>query len=208
MPQTQTMRTITHLFILLLCACNTSAPESTVTHGDESEFTYEVLIKDNNKYIFYLSEDINNKISRNAGNREIVLYDSLTRDYLKYIADIEFDIKKNTSAILFRGDKYSPTGKQLIKKTTEYKTAIEKLVQSENLKKRINLALNTNDVKILNKEVANNNENGSNELNTTYSYYLAYYFKNLPNSQVLANLSAKKKTILEIENEFIESGLR
>lgn len=202
------MKNLAYLFIVLFFSCDTKESGSTANQGDELEFTYLVLIKENNKYISYMTEDINDKVSMSKGNTEIIAYDSLTKGYLKFIDDIESDINKNTSAILFDGDKYSATGKELIAKTKAYKAAIEELVTSENLKKRINLTLNTNDVRPLENEAADNNETGRTELNTAYAFYLDYYFKGLSNKQVLAHLSAKKKTILEMENEYIESMIK
>ena len=200
------MKNILILIPLVFFSCNSKEePKS------ECEVTYRMLIKENEKYNSYLTENINNKISANKNNTEIVKYDNLTKNYLSYLSKIETEIANKTNEILFNGDGYgySPKGKEFINKTKTYKTEIEKLANSQNLKKRINLVLNTNDVQLPDKadEIAEINDSNEIKPDKTYFYYLDYYYKGFPKNQTLSFLINKKKSILEIENEFIEISI-
>jgi len=187
----------------MLVACN-SKNES----QSESEVTYRMLIKENDKYNSYLTENIINKIKEKSTNREIIKYDSLTKNYLIYLSELETEIANKTSSILFTDDKYSSKGKEFINKTKAYKSEIEKIVESDNLKERINLVLNTNDVQQSDKvdEIAENNETNEHKSDKISFYYLDYYYKGFPKYQSLAFLNNKKRSILEIENEFIANS--
>ena len=176
---------------------------------NECEVTYKILIKDNAKYNSYLKENIQSEIKIKLNNKIIVKYDSLTQNYLNYLSEVEAEIVNKTAKIFFENDKYSAKGKEFINKTKEYKTEIEKIVESTNLKKRINLVLNTNDIKHTEKDIAANNENNENNevlVNEIYIKYLDYYFKGFPKYQSLAFLNNKRRSILEIENEFIKTN--
>lgn len=169
------------------------------------ESTYRIIITENDKYNSYLSENIKTKIKENSKNQKIALYDSLTKEYLIYLSEIETEISKNSSEIFFEGDKYSGKGKEYVNKTKTYKSGIEKLTNSVNFKKRINLVLNTNDTQISENPdiIAENNEEGKTIANKVYVFYLDYYFKGYSKTQSLAFINNKKRSILELENEFI-----
>lgn len=197
------MKKILILISLIFFSCNSNnEPKS------ESEVTYRMLIKENDKYNSYLIENIENKIKEKSNNTEIVKYDSLTKDYLNYLSKVEAEIASKTTEIFFKDDKYSSKGKEFINKTKTYKSEIEKIVASENLKKRINLVLNTNDVQQPNKadEIAENNETNEHKTGKISFYYLDYYYKGFPKYQSLAFLNNKKRSILEIENEYIANS--
>lgn len=70
----------------------------------------------------------------------------------------------------------------------------------------MNLVLNTNDVRIVNNDVAENNEFNKRQPNFVYAFYLDYYYKGIPVNQSLAFLSSKKRSILEMEKEYILSN--
>ncbi|MES2485683.1 MAG: hypothetical protein V4581_07010 [Bacteroidota bacterium] len=106
---------------------------------------------------------------------------------------MESEIEKSSSAILFENDVYSAQGKELISKTNSYFDSVRALVKDENLKQRLNFVLNTN-----NLAQADANVPGKISVNN---------YKGLPNSQVLALLSTKKRSILELENEYILSKI-
>jgi hypothetical protein len=197
------MKNILILFTLIFVSCN-SLDES----KSESEVTYRMLIKENDKYNSYLTENIESKIIEKSNHREIVKYDSLTKNYLNYLTEVEAAIANKTTEIFFKDDKYSSKGKEFINKTKAYKSEIEKIVESENLKKRINLVLNTNDVQQSDKadEIAENNENNDHVIGKINFYYLDYYYKGFPKYQSLAFLNNKKRSILEIENDFITNS--
>ena len=194
------MRKLAILLVLIICSCN-SKNESKNTE----ELTYQFLTKENEKYNSYLLDNIKTEIEKHKNNSEIISYEKFTKDYLDYLSIVESEISKNNSDIFFEKDNYSNKGKVFIKKTEFYKNEIEKLVSSENLKKRINLVLNTNDVGIdaEGKQIAKNNENGEIKVNNVYVKYLDYYFRQLSINQTLTFISAKKRAILEIENEFV-----
>ena len=193
------MRKLAILLVLIISSCNSK------NESNSSELTYLILTKENTKYNSYLSENIKNGIEKHKNNSEIINYDNFTKDYLDYLSSVEDEISKNKTDIFFEKDNYSNKGKEFIKKTEFYKTEIEKLVVSENLKKRINLVLNTNDVGIGTdgKQIAENNESGEMKVNIIYIKYLNYYYSQLSNNQTLSFLSSKKRAILEMENEYI-----
>src|SRR5690554_2873977 len=128
------------LLTTLLISCNSK------NHSEEEYlFSYKMIIKDNEDYNKILSENISEQIN-NSQNSNLKVYDSLTKNYFNYLSKIENEILTNSSDFLFSGYEYSSNGKEFIKNTNFYKNEIEKLVDSENLKKRINYILNTNDV--------------------------------------------------------------
>ena len=190
------------LIILTLFSCNSK-------NESECEVVYEILIKENKKYNDYLSENIKNLILQNQDNHDILKFENLTNNYLKYLSEIDAEISTNSTELFFKNDNYSSKGKEFINKTKTYKTELEKLVITENLKKRINLVLNTNDVQKPKKanEVAENNETSEIKIGKTYFRYLDYYFRGFSKSQSSAFLMNKKRSILEIENEFIQTNI-
>ncbi|WP_313805653.1 hypothetical protein [Flavobacterium sp.] len=196
------MKNILILITLILVSCNSNDKSKS-----ESDVTSRVLINDNNKYNSYLIENLNRKVRESSKNSEIVKYDSLTKNYLNYLSEVETEITNKSSEIFFQGDEYSSKGKEFISKTNAYKTEIEKIVESENLKKRINLVLNTNDVQQPKNvtEIAENNETNNHAIGEISIFYLDYYYKGSTKYQSLSFLSSKKRSILEIENEFIIS---
>ena len=197
------MKNILILITLIFISCNSKTESKS-----ESEVTYRMLIKENDQYNSYLTENIKSKIEENSNNREIVKYDSLTKNYLIYLSEIEAEIANKTTEIFFKDNGYSSKGKEFINKTKIYKSEIEKIVEFKNLKKRINLVLNSNDVRQPDKadEIAENNETNKHEVNKVFFYYLDYYYKGFPKYQSLAFLNNKKRSILEIENEFITNS--
>lgn len=179
-----------------------------VKSESQYEVTYRIIIKENEKYNSYLSENIKTKIRDKSIDKNVKTYDSLTAEYLYFLTELEAKINKNTSEILFAKDKYSSEGKDYINKTKSYKSEIEKLSKSINFKKRVNLVLNTNDVQIPKNPnlIAEINEDGKALTNKLYVPYLDYYFKGYTKTQSLAFINNKKRSVLELENEFIASS--
>jgi hypothetical protein len=188
------------LLILILFSCN-----SIKENENLCEVTNKILIKENSKYNAYLSENIKSIILKNEENLDVLKFEDLTNSYLEYLSKIDTEISKNSTEFFFENDNYSSKGKEFINKTKTYKTEIEKLVLNENLKKRINLVLNTNDIKMPenSNEIAENNETSEIKPGKIYVKYLDYYYKGFSKSQSTTFLLNKKKSILEIENEFI-----
>lgn len=115
--------------ILVSCNSKTAKADKKI---DECEVTYIILTKENAKYCNYLSEEIKEKVA--TGNVNIKKYNSLTVSYVKYLDNICDSIRKNSTSIFFEGDNYSKTGKEFIRQTQEYKTAVETLA-GDDLKK-------------------------------------------------------------------------
>ncbi len=194
------MRKILILIILVLASCNSKDESKNLC-----DVTYLTLVKENNQLSTYLNENIKNKVEKHTQNKSIITYHSLTKNYMNYLSEIEIKISNNTTDILFDNDKYSLEGKEFINKTKVYKNEIEKLVTSENLRKRIDLLLNTNDVELNydNDDGFERNEISENKSDKIFVYYLDYYFRGYSNNQSLAFLSNKKRGVLELENEFL-----
>ena len=197
------MKYLIILTSIMFISCETGNKNAKTESQYES--TYRIIIKENDKYNSYLLENIKTKINENSKNPNIVLYDSLTNEYLNYLSKIETEINKNGSEIFFDGDNYSAKGKEYENKTKSYKTEIEKFTSSINFKKRINLVLNTNSIQIPDNPttIAENNEDGKTIADKVYAFYLDYYFRGYSKTQSLAFIKNKKRSILELENEFI-----
>ena len=197
------MKYLIILTSIMFISCETGNKNAKTESQYES--TYRIIIKENDKYNSYLSENIKTKINENSKNPNIVLYDSLTNEYLNYLSKIETEINKNGSEIFFDGDNYSAKGKEYENKTKSYKTEIEKFTSSINFKKRINLVLNTNSIQIPDNPttIAENHEDGKTIADKVYAFYLDYYFRGYSKTQSLAFIKNKKRSILELENEFI-----
>lgn len=147
-------------------------------------------------------------INKNTDNHIIIKFDSLTKDYLNYLTELETEMYNKTTAILFDDHSYSSKGQEFISKNKAYKSEIENLVESDNLKKRINLVLNTDDVIVTdNFEIVNSNKAVESKESKIYIKYLHYYYLGFPENQFLAFLNNKKKSILEIKNEFIITSI-
>ena len=185
----------------MLASCNSKNDTVNI-----SDVTLRMIQMENNRYNTYLTENIQNNIKEKKNLTKVKIYDSLTINYLKYITDIQSEIKEKSTDILFDGDKYSKKGKEFVNTTKTYKEAIENLTDSQNLKKRINLVLNTNDIPLNNDPtvLSENNETGDIKPNgQTYVFYLDYYYKGFSAETALAFIDNKKRSILELENEFI-----
>ncbi|RZJ72123.1 hypothetical protein [Flavobacterium sp.] len=197
------MKFLVFIFSLLLLSCNSDKAKSKY----EVEVTYEVLIKDNERYIAYLDQNIETKLAGKNLSEKARKYDSLTKYYVSYLETIEKQIAQKSSGIFFENDKMSKIGKEFLKRTDDYQAAVELLAESQNFKKRINFVLNTNDVALPKQpgEVADNNESDERKIDTVYGYYLFYYYKGLGNSQALAYLSGKKRAIVQLEDEFLSA---
>lgn len=192
------------LTTILLIACNSKA-DSDIELNGECELVYISLTKDNNKYCDYLQQEIDEKLKDNS-DINIQKYDSFTRNYIASLDKVCNKINKNTSVIFFNEEGYSEEGQEYIDITNKYKKSVEELA-SEKLKKRLNLILNTNDRKHVKGGIADNNEYNSRETGHIYCNYLDYYYKGLPNSQSIANLTLKKKCVLDMEMEYILKNL-
>ena len=106
--------------------------------------------------------------------------------------DYKKEIKLEGDNLFFENDKQSKKGIEFVLKSKKYKSEIEKLIISENFKKRINLIFGMNDV--VNKD--------------NYSLnYLDYYFKGFPKIQSSSYINGKKRSVLAFENEFIDEML-
>ena len=111
------MKYLIILTSIMFISCETGNKNAKTESQYES--TYRIIIKENDKYNSYLSENIKTKINENSKNPNIVLYDSLTNEYLNYLSKIETEINKNGSEIFFDGDNYSAKGKEYENKTNK-----------------------------------------------------------------------------------------
>ncbi|GEM_PF-3107428 len=186
---------------MVLLSCESGADKA----QSQCESMYQIIINENDKHISYLSKNIKIKIDENRNNQNVIIYNSLTNDYLDYLSEIEAAIIKGGTAIFFDEYEYSSVGKEFEVKTKLYKSEIEKLSSSVNFKKRLNLLLNTNSIQIPDDPMilAENNENGRTVVGKVYAFYLDYYFRGFSISQSLAFINNKKRAILELENEFL-----
>lgn len=184
------MKKLLIIIIFILVSC-----EHRLSLEEKYEITYGLQIEENNKIDKILLENIKNKISESKDfeiNHKLNIYDSLSNEYYNYLTVIEKEIKLKGDDLFFKNDKQSKKGIEFVLKSKKYKSEIEKLIISENLKKRINFIFGMNDV--VNKD--------------NYSLnYLDYYFKGFPKIQSSSYINGKKRSVLEFENEFIDEML-
>jgi hypothetical protein len=195
-------------FSLLLLCCLIFSCRHDEPVNNECELTYDIIIGDNEQYCEILKSGILDKIKSNKDSKEINLYNEFTQVYLDYLDSVESDIRDNSSEIFFdRNGQYSTKGKKFIHFAKMYSENLKGIVKDENILKRLNFVLNTNDVEQPNIEtkVAKNNFDNNIIEGKVYFRYLDYYYNGLTNNQILALLSNKRKSILELESEYILS---
>lgn len=166
--------------------------QSKMNSDEKIDVLYNLQLKENNQIIDNLEETINKKINNSINLTQydqINKCDSLSKEYFNYLESVENVIKEKGFQVFFVGDEYSKFGKEYISNSEKYIKGIENLMPSKNLLERINITLNTKDVK---------NENDF------YIKYLDYYFKGFPKSQSTAFINGKIKEILTFENELID----
>ena len=186
---------------LLIISCNS---KDNGEYLEERDLTYQVMISNNNRHNEYLTENIRQLLA-SPDNIASVQYDSLTVNYISYLEQLETEITRNSTSILFKDGDYSDKGKEFISKSKTYKANIDSLAKDyPNFSKRANLALNVNDVAQPKKiEQITNNESGKGKSNTVYFRYLDFHFNGLSNIQALAFINYRKRNVLEFENEFL-----
>jgi len=196
-------------FAFLLLCCLTLSCGHDKPLNNECELTYEIIISENKQYCEILKGSIIDKINSKKDSKEITLYNELTQDYLDYLDSVESEIRDNSSEIFFdENGQYSTKGKKFIHFAKMYSENLKGILKDKDILKRLNLVLNTNDVQQpdIETNVAKNNFDNNIVEGKVYFRYLDYYYKGLTNNQILALLSNKKKSILELESEFILSG--
>lgn len=152
----------------------------------------KLQLTENNQLIKSLKENLNDKIKNSiylSHYNQIKSCDSLSKEYFNYLEIVENEVKSKGFQVFFEGDEYSKFGKEYTSNSEKYIKGIENLIPSKNLLERINITLNTKDIK---------NENDF------YFKYLDYYFKGFPKSQSTAFVNEKRKAVLIFENELID----
>jgi hypothetical protein len=147
-------------------------------------------IEDNDKISQILLDNIKvnmTLITKPEINKKINLYNNLSTEYYNYLTNIEQEIKLKGDSCFFEGDKHTGKGNEYVNKTRNYKIEIEKLTNSKNFNKRLDLSFDMKEVR---------------KGNYTFNY-LDYYFNQIPKVQSAAFINSRKKSVLEFENEFI-----
>jgi hypothetical protein len=181
------MKKIFLLISIIFISCNSDS-------GLEKQYEtiYRMQITENEKFNKILQQAINVK-KRELQKSDLLLsiekYDSLTKNHLEYLTIIENEIIEKGNEILFEGDLFSVKGIEFISKSKQYNFEIEKLISSNNLRLRVGLVFNMNDIESNNK---------------IYINYLDYYFRGYPNVQSSFFINNMKRRALEFENEFLD----
>ena len=188
------------LIALLLVSCNENKTED---YNEGCEIQYKLTLKDNNHYNKYLLQNIEINKSNTANT---ISYHRTNSEYVKYLDSLTKQMN-NGEELFFEGDKYSKAGKEFISRTNKCENDLLQLTINGNHKHRLHYILNTNDPEKPSKagEVAENNEKNEAKGNVIHFKYLDYYFKGLPKIHIETLLSNKKRSLLELENEFLIS---
>ncbi len=135
-------------------------------------------------------------------------YHSLTTEYINYLDktyselisssniqkdenyDIEFSKKEYINELFFTENEYSKKGNEFISKMNNYRIGILELINDENLTKRVNLTLNTNNIQ----------DHEGKKIK-----YLNYIYEDKPLISVLTYMKSKEKSILEFESDFLKN---
>ncbi|MFP9115466.1 hypothetical protein ACLI1A_16125 [Flavobacterium sp. RHBU_3] len=192
---------VTIFIIFSLFACESKHKEQ----KGESLIGYMIILKNNKDYCNLVERDIELNIKSNK-EKNIVVYDSLTKIYLNYLRNLESELKQHGSKIFYsQNGKISFKGKEFENRTKEYLESITRLSDNVSFRRKALVLINMNDLKMSDKkgEVAENNPDNLIVPDKIYFKYIDYYFKNLPNIQALTHISNREKSILELENEFI-----
>jgi len=138
--------------------------------------------------------------------QNIKQYDRLTNDYIDFLNIVESNLFKNIdfanyadiskefenteyiNDVFFKENLYSNIGHDFIKKTSDYKDEISKLINDKYFLEKINTSLNTNDIINFKHEKIK---------------YLDYLYRDKSLIATLSLLRIHMHTILEFENEFI-----
>ena len=155
-----------------------------------------------------ISELISNEKLTNDQNAQ--LYHQLTNEYLEYLEYVYSDLINNPkiakeefydgeysktdyiNEFFFDGEKYNQKASDFISKLEKYRSEILKLINHENLAKRVSGELNTDYV--------------VNRYAEKYDY-LNYMYKDIPLISVLSHMKYRVKIILEFENDFLKNQL-
>src|SRR5690606_965017 len=178
------MKNILLVIPILFLSCN-----SNLNTEDQIIELSKLQLTENNQIISSLKENLDDKIKNSIDlihYNQIKKCDSLSKEYFNYLQTVENEVNQKGFEVFFEGDEYSKFGKEYISQSEKYIKSIENITPSRNLLDRINIILNTKDVK---------NEKDF------YFKYLDYYFKGFPKSQSTAFINDKRKDILVFENE-------
>lgn len=191
------------LFLIITCSCKKE---------NNGNFLYGVLnenLQKENEILRIRNEEMITQYGL-KDNQNVTKYHYLTVQYLDYLENVEIDlieklkvdkstvseeeISKNdyVNDYFFDKDNDSEAGNVYLIKLDKYKKEIQDLTTEPNVKKRSDLLLTTEN--ILNKK--------GEEIK-----YLEYFFKNNSLIGVLAFIENKKRTIIEIEYDFITNEI-
>jgi len=196
------MKKITLLFLLIII--------SSCKQENESYSMYGLMIEE----FVHSSRMLKDQIAENISNDSLMndksaqLYHNLTTEYLKYLYNTyselinkieeptdyngELSNKELINDFFFNGEKYNEKATEFISKLESYRTEILKLIDNENLEKRVRSELNTDYIQ--NREAKK-------------FYYLTYMYKDLPLISVLSHMKYREKVIIEFENDFLKNRM-
>lgn len=196
------MKKITLLFLLIII--------SSCKQENESYSMYGLMIEEFGHSSRMLKDQIAENISNDSlmNDKSAQLYHNLTTEYLKYLYNTyselinkieeptdyngELSNKELINDFFFNGEKYNEKATEFISKLESYRTEILKLIDNENLEKRVRSELNTDYIQ--NREAKK-------------FYYLTYMYKDLPLISVLSHMKYREKVIIEFENDFLKNRM-
>lgn len=184
------------IFILttLLLACNSNKqPEI------ESDDMYYILREENNSYNKLLSENISHLIQKrkitDPTTIGIAQYDSLTKQHIEYLNELQTKLDKTKQNIFFDGVILTTVGENYLNRTKIYTSQINELVNSKEIRAKIDLLISPRDIE-------HKSEDGKVQIK-----HMDYFFSNLKSAGIITYLSSKKRNLLEIENEFLKEAI-
>lgn len=184
------MKLITLIFLVLITfSCNLKYDEY-----NEFDDMYNILCGDFQEDISYLTESIDKQmelisldsVNYNKANQ----FHKLTVEYNRFLEQIEVGLMEVTQNPFYHNNSITELGKEYLKKKDLYREQILFLITSEELIKLIKYKLRSDTPQ---------NRNGER------IEHMDYYFNGITRSGTFAYLKNKRRTILAIENEFLNS---
>ena len=189
------------VLFILVTSCKKSSETYSMYGLLNDEFTYSSRL---------LKEQISENLSQEslASDSSAILYHNLTDEYLVYLDNTATELLKKIdnspdhneellnneliNKFFFNGEHYNEKATEFISKMETYRTEILKLIENQNLAKRVITELDTD--YILNRE--------GKKLE-----YLNFLYKDAPLISVLSHMGYREKIIIEFENDFLKNRI-
>ncbi len=185
------IRIITSIILILtIISCNSKYDEY-----NELDDMYRLLSNDFDKDIIYLTDKVNKRLdlleldSINANN--VTKFHSLITEFNSYIEQLEIKLMESNKNPFYLNDSKTDLGTEYITKNKLYREQLLMLIIDDQLKDQLKNKIQTNYYPL----------KGKKQMVSSFDYF----FKGISKSGTLAYLKNKRRNLLEIEKEYINS---